>query len=275
MQKRRFETLRRDTPCAAVYLDETGAISRDRFFAVGVVKMQEPSQMLRAVTKFRDRRHWYHEFKFSDVTRGTLGMYMDLTTLAWESGDPMYFCFVADRKQADPIARFGDPWSAYLKMAEQLIVATIRPTEIVSVLADNYSTPDEVLFEEDLRQSVNRRLRRLAVTTVARMDSRATDALQVVDLFTSATAFEFRANAGLASATSHKSALAEHVRSLFGIQTSLEGFKSARVSVQLYDHQHWPVQSPPIQEPSEPTLPGVNGLGDGPAEAGPSPSSSG
>lgn len=250
--------LHRNTPCAAVFLDETGAISKDRYFAVGVVKLQEPSQLLRAVIKFRDKTHWYHEFKFTDVTRNTLAMYKELATLAWETGQPTFYCFVADRRDQDPIARFGDPWRAYLKMAEQLIVATVKPNEIISVLADNYSTPDEVLFEEELRQAVNRRLRRLAVTTVARLDSRSTDGLQMVDLLTSAVAFEFRAHAGLASPTNHKAQLASHVRSLIGMDSGLQGFKSDRVSIQVYDHGNWVSPDAGISDTvAEPPLPGT------------------
>lgn len=225
---------------------------------MGVVKLREPSQLLRAVIKFRDKKHWYHEFKFGAVTRNTLEMYKELATLAWTSGQPSFYCFVADRRDTDPIARFGDPWRAYLKMAEQLIVATVKPNEVISVLADNYSTPDEVLFEEELKQGVNRRLRRLAVTTVARLDSRSTDGLQIVDLLTSSTAFEFRARAGLASSTSHKAELAEHVRGLLGMASGLAGFKSDRVSIQRYDHGNWANPDASISDALlAPTLPGT------------------
>ncbi|HVX19981.1 MAG TPA: hypothetical protein VHB02_01395 [Acidimicrobiales bacterium] len=145
-----------------------------------------------------------------------------------------FFCFVADRKVADPVARFSTQWDAYGKLAEQLVVAATHPDELVSIMADNYSTPDHILFEEDLKASVNRRLRRLAVVMVCRLDSRSSDGLQLADLLTSAATFEFRAEAGLASHTSHKGIVASHLRDMLGASTFLSGWRKSTHSVQIY-----------------------------------------
>ncbi len=48
-------------------------------------------------------------------------------------------------------------------MSEQLLVGSIRKGVLVSVVADNYSTPDAVDFEGDIKSNVDRRLRRLNV----------------------------------------------------------------------------------------------------------------
>jgi len=111
-----------------------------------------------------------------------------------------FSCFVADRLTADPVRRFGTPYRAYEKLAAQLLIGSIRPREVVSVLADHYKTPHNVFFERDVRAEVNARLGRLAITPIVRLDSRAATPLQIVDLLTSAVTFEFRENAGLAAA---------------------------------------------------------------------------
>jgi len=82
-------------------------------------------------------------------------------------------------------------WTAYEKLAEQLLVGSIRPFEVVTVLADNYSTPPQMQFEVYVREHMNRRLKLCAVATLARIDSRASDGLQIVDLLTSVVEFEF------------------------------------------------------------------------------------
>lgn len=228
--------LSRDHPCATVFIDETGAIARDRFFAVGLLKIAEPSKLLRALQKWRDRNHWYGEIKYYDTTRGSLPKYMQIVDLALEVGDPQFFCFVADRDQADPVARFGTQWDAYEKLAEQMVMAAVRPHELVTVLADNYSTPDDVLFEQVLKSNINRRLRRLAVTSCLRLDSKSSDGLQVVDLLTSAAALEFRVDAGLASAGSPKAELAAHLRARLGADSLLTGWKNDRHSIAVYQH---------------------------------------
>ncbi|MBI4942660.1 MAG: hypothetical protein HY830_18120, partial [Actinobacteria bacterium] len=112
--------------------------------------------------------------------------------------------------------------------------------------ADNYSTPDEILFEETLKAAVNRRLRRLAVTSVCRMDSRSSDGLQAVDMLTSAVAFEFRQNAGLASATSPKARLAAYARTALGADSCLSGWRSPQHSVAIYAAHNAPTVKPDV-----------------------------
>ena len=52
----------------------------------------------------------------------------------------------------------------------------------MSLMADNYSTPDYVLFEEQLRARVNVRVKRLGLVSVCRLDSKSSDGLQLADL---------------------------------------------------------------------------------------------
>ncbi len=217
-------------------MDETGAISKDRIFGIGLLKFREPARFLRQVQKLRDQTHWYNEIKYYDITRDSLWFYKRIVDLCAGSPDLEFFAFIADRNHKDPIQRFGSDWDAYGKIAEQLVVASVHPDELVALMADNYSTPDTVLFEEDLRAAVNRRLKRLALTSVVRLDSRSSDGLQVVDLLTSAVAHEFRANAGLASSTSPKGEIAAYVRSMLGTASCLGGWRNTRHSIQVYGH---------------------------------------
>ncbi len=167
------------------------------------------------------------------LTKGALPFYKEVVKIVAAS-DAEFSCFVADRDQDDPVARFGGPHAAYQKLAAQLIVGSIRQYELLTVLADNYSTPDHIKFEEELRVDVNRRLRRLGVLTVCRLDSSSTDALQIVDLLTSAVTFEFRQNAGTASRYSSKAKLAEFVRQTYGVPTFLNGCEPPPLNVALY-----------------------------------------
>lgn len=224
-------------PTGVAFLDESGSISQDRFFAVGCLKLGEPSILLRQVQKLRDRRHEYGEIHWVDLTKHSLPFYKDVVDLVAAS-DATYSCFVADRHNHDPVTRFGSPWAAYQRLAEQLIIGSIAPREILTVLADNYSTPDNVTFEEDLRREVNRRLKRLAVSSVCRLDSRSTDALQLVDLLTSAVTFEFRQSVGLAGTKSPKAELATYVRASYGTKSCMKGCRCQGLNVALYTEKN-------------------------------------
>lgn len=217
--------LPRAHPTAIAFLDESGSISNDRFFAVGCLKVREPSELTRAVQRVRDRWHWYNEIHFTDLTRGALPFYK--AVLAEVSGLRARFsCFIADRDVVDPMARFGSSWKAYEALACQLLHGSIERAELVTVLADYFSMPAHVVFEQDLRREINRRLDRLAVTSVCLLNSRSADALQTVDLLTSAVTFEFRQRAGLAGTKGPKAKLAAEVRAACGATTFLNGFKS-------------------------------------------------
>ncbi len=225
--------LRRDHRTAAAFLDETGSISQDRFFAVGCLILPEPSDVLREVQRLRDVDHWYDEIKWVDLTETSLPFYKKLIDVVANS-DARFSCFVSDREAADPVARFGDEWKAYEKLATQLIVGTSRPYELLSVMADNYSTPDGVEFEKELRAEVNRRLSCLQAVTVCRLDSRSCDALQLVDVLTGAIAFEYRQAAGLAGTRSAKAKAAEYVRGAYGVESVLGGTKVDRLNIAVY-----------------------------------------
>ncbi|MFP4512110.1 MAG: DUF3800 domain-containing protein [Acidimicrobiales bacterium] len=235
----RIVRLRRDHPTSAAFLDETGAIAKDPIFGIGLLKVSEPSRLLRRLQKFRDQTHWYNEIRFSSLTRDALPVYKRCVDVIVGAKDVEFFCFMADRRSQDPVERFGTHWDAYTKLSEQLVVASIRQAELMSLMADNYSTPDHVLFEEDLRARVNRRLGRLAVVSVCRLDSRSSDGLQAADLLTSAVAFEFRSDAGLASPHTPKAELAQYVRQSLGAASCLKGWRNASHSVQLYEHGSW------------------------------------
>ena len=120
-------------------------------------------------------------------------------------------------------------------------MGSIRPYEIVTVLADNYSTPPEIEFELNVTRRVNRRLGRLAVANFIRLDSRSTDGLQVADLLTSAVGFEFRQTAGLAGAHNPKARLTAHVRARFESGSAFTDvpLTSNRIGVRIYEHGRW------------------------------------
>ena len=223
------------------FLDESGSIAKDRFFAVGCVKLAEPSDLTLTVRSLRDRNHWYREIHFTDLTANALPFYRSVLGAVCQLRAATFSCFVADRRLDDPILRFGSPWKAYEALAEQLLAGSIGRREVVAVLADDYSTPPNVVFERDVKREVNRRFDRLAVTSVCRLNSLSADPLQIVDLLTSSVAFEFRQQAGLAGQNSPKAQLAAALRASCGTDSFLNGFRTHpwdvpgfRVNVALY-----------------------------------------
>jgi hypothetical protein len=226
--------LPRDHPTSVAFLDETGAIASDRIFAVGCLKLSEPCDLLRPLQKLKDREHWYREIHWVEITQASLPFYKKVVDIVAAAHPAVFSCFVADRHKADPVARFGSPWRAYERLSAQLLIGSIKRGELVCVLADEYSTPDEERFEVVVREAVNDRLERLAVTSVCRLDSKAALPLQVVDLLTAAVAFEFRQALGLAGQKSPKARLAAYVRKAYGVDTFIGGVSRKAINVKIY-----------------------------------------
>lgn len=251
LRRRPRGTLPADCATAVAFLDESGSISKDRFFSVGCLKLAEPSVLLRKVQKLRDQHHWYQEIHFVDLTAGALPFYEHVVEIV-AATEGEFSCFVADRESADPVARFGSHWKAYEKLAIQLLIGSISHREIVTVLADNYSTPDNVVFEQDVRAEVNRRMGRLAIASVCRLDSGAADPLQIVDLLTSAVTFEFRQSGGLAGFKSPKARLAAKVRAEYGVTSFLNGHDGDGINVKLHASSKRPRRGRPATRKTRP-----------------------
>lgn len=235
---RRPCTLHKKHPTSVAFFDEAGAISSDRFFAVGLLRVADHAGLLKQVKQLRKAHKYYDEFKWASLRSANRPAVEDLIDLLLNSA-ATFSCFVADRHSADPVARFGDTFSAYEKLATQLLIGSTRPYELVSVLADNYSAPNHVSFETTVREECNRRLRRLAVVSVVQVDSGATEGLQLVDVLTGAVAFGFKADHGLASHGSLKGQTAAHLISRLGVPSLQQGYKSHNFNVKVYEHQNW------------------------------------
>lgn len=57
---------------SVIFMDETGTLTSDRIFAVGIVKCPMPAVVQRPLQLMRDRRHFYDEMKWNKLDRKSL-----------------------------------------------------------------------------------------------------------------------------------------------------------------------------------------------------------
>ncbi|WP_312797269.1 hypothetical protein [Kocuria sp.] len=77
--------------------------------------------------KYRDRTHDDGKFHLTGLTQGALNTYKGFVDTVLADRDFRVFCCVTARDPADPVARFADPWTVYLKLFERLLMGAIRP----------------------------------------------------------------------------------------------------------------------------------------------------
>lgn len=232
----RFDSERGRLENAFVFLDETGRLPvlRDRFFGVGMLKCPEPAVIQRPIQTLRDREQFRAEIKWSEVRQGNIRIYRQALKCFFDCEESTFACFIADKKANNPLNRFGDQWKAYERLSAQLLVGNIKPSEQVTVLADEYSTPAGITFEENIRDAVHLKLQRQAIVGVCRMRSTGVDLFQVLDLILGAVSYDHKIAAGLIHGRNPKGRLLNHIKDRLGVDTFVGGVKTPRVNVKQF-----------------------------------------
>jgi hypothetical protein len=219
------------------FLDETGTLGglRDPFFAVGLMRTRDPYELQRPIQRIRDREHFYDEIKWSRVSAKKLPLLKALVDVFFASPATLSI-FVTDKQRYDPIARFGGQFRAYECLSRQLVRASIRRGETMFLIADEYSTPPAESFEENVRDHVNKKLRRKAIAGVYRMRSNGVDLLQLIDLMLGAVVYEYKSTRGVVGMEAHKPKvqLLEHIKDRAGVDSFVGGYRDGRLNIADY-----------------------------------------
>ncbi len=224
-------------PTAMIYVDESGSkASASKFFVIAAVKLREPGRFGRDIRALRDKTGFESEFRFSNITQGSLVPYYALVDCLAESDAHIVAC-VVDRAVNDPFK--GQPvWHVQAQVMTQLLVGCINRRELVGVLMDGISTPVDYALDDVVRGMVNKRLKSTSVVTAACLDSRSSDGLQVADLLASAIAFDRRREAGEhgsagSKTNSNKAKVARRLMTAFD-RTGFADCREGRVNIATY-----------------------------------------
>ncbi len=221
-------------PTATLFLDESGSkASASQFFVTAAVKLRAPGMFQRTIRELRDRTGFEGEFKFAEITRGTLPAYYELIDKLEESDALLAACVVDGQSSCNPFAGGRPAWLAHAEVAVQLLVGVINRRELVTVMLDGISTPRGCSLEDHVKDQVNRRLRNTSVIGAVCLDSRSSDVLQVADMLAGAIAFERRRGATGDHAMSNKAKVATRLQAAFGLR-GLHDQRSARTNIATY-----------------------------------------
>jgi hypothetical protein len=197
---------------------------------------REPYTILRPIQRIRDRQGFYDEIKWNKVSAKKLPLLCDLVDV-FMSADASFSAFVVDKQKYDVISRFGGQFEAYDALARQLVLGSIRKKSVLWIIADEYSTPPGVRFEENVRDYVNRRAKHRQhgrpVAGVCRMRSSGVDVLQIADLLLGAAVYDFKHAQGLVKYKA-KLKLLEYIKERTGVPSFVGGYTNGRINVVEY-----------------------------------------
>lgn len=136
------------------FLDETGTLkvdaSRAHHFALGailhpwpdelIIKLHEKFEGLCSVLNKEPTRL---EFKFKEVTKNSLPLYLDCLNLLVQDNDWRFFSVVIDLEDKKFIApkTYLEIWECYLRWIKYLLQKNIKITEKATLISDYFKKP--------------------------------------------------------------------------------------------------------------------------------------
>jgi hypothetical protein len=218
-------------PTASIFIDESGSrASGNSFFVVAALKLREPGQLARDIRAIREQMSFDREFKFAEITRGSIPFYNELIDAVRDS-DATFAATVVCGARYNPFAGRRDTWLVHAEITSQLLVGCINRRELVGVNLDVLTTPAGCSLEDTVRTMTNSRLRNQSVISAVALDSRCNDLLQVADLIAGSINHERRLTLAPAKTVSNKGRVALRLASSFGRPALADG-RDSRVNIQ-------------------------------------------
>ncbi len=213
------------------FLDETGSLHNvtDPFFTVGIIKMSQPCYLMSKLSYERQKWNFHDEIKFNKLSRHNIGFAKFAFDAMLGTRSVDFYSYSVDKDGEYFKREFGgDPWRAYERITLKLLQeAVLAPKEILILLADYVTVPNYVRFEVEVKKKMNTSLARLALVGVCRIDSRANDLLQLVDLMVGAISYDLKIETGAVKAgDKHKREFLDFFKRSLGVEKFIRGFRN-------------------------------------------------
>lgn len=204
------------------FMDETGLLTTpktDRIFGLGLLIVSKTKYMHDQLVKYRQRKSFNDEFKFSRVRRNNLPLYKGLVDIFFDTVSARFCVLIVDKKNIT----IKKHTKAYNSFAGALIAKSIDSSdgshsEYITILADDVSTAIDDGYEKEIKAKVKRVLRRNALYGVCRLESHALTEIQLCDVLLGAVAYSFKIREGiLKSPNAAKVDLVKYIQTKLGV----------------------------------------------------------
>ncbi|MDD2646777.1 MAG: DUF3800 domain-containing protein [Patescibacteria group bacterium] len=216
------------------FLDESGSLNDTNapFFSVGLIKCSQPYYLNSLLTYKRNEKNFHDELKFNKLSRKNINFAKLALECFLNTKSIWFYSYLVDKKGVYFLHEFdSNPWIAYEEISIKLIEAALAPSEILIVIADHVTTPPNIKYEVDVKKKINEQHQCLSVAGVCRIDSRANDMLQLVDLMIGAINYDLKLKSNLVSGDKNKIEFLEYFKTILGIKDFVCGFKNKQFNI--------------------------------------------
>ena len=181
----------------------------------------------------RNKRNFHDEMKFNKLSRRNIDFAKFAVDSFLDTRSIWFYSYTLD-KQGNYFQREfnGNPWNAYEQVSIRLVESALSPNEILMLLADHVTTPQNVHYEICVKDKMNKKAGRLAMAGVCRFDSKGNDLLQIVDLFIGAINYDLKIATGIVGdGDKHKKELLRFIKESIGIKDFTGGFRNKKFNI--------------------------------------------
>jgi hypothetical protein len=200
------------------YLDETGLLHTpptDKFFGLGLLIVQNPRYIHRAIIRLKNQQQFYNEFKFTSVDRMNLPIYKRFIDIVFDTVNLRFNAIIVDKAKITVNKNYTEKYNKYAGyLAARSIDQTNSDTsEYITILADDVSTNDiDDKFERIIRDQIKKKVRRNALFGICRLESHAVTELQICDVLIGAVAYACKMSEGIVRSKTAKAQLVKYIQ---------------------------------------------------------------
>ncbi len=216
------------------FLDESGSLNNktEPYFTLGILKMSQPYYLQNKILYERTKNNFHDEIKFNKLSNKNLCFIKIIIDAIFNTKSLNFYSYTTHKKSKYFIDNFsGNEWKAYEDITLKLMNAVLAEHEILILIADHITTPNNIKYEVNVKKFFNSNKNRLAISGVCRFDSKSNDLLQVTDLIIGAITYDLKLKKGLVSGDKNKIELVNYLKEKLGVDYFVDGFRNYNFNI--------------------------------------------
>jgi len=165
--------MKKETTC---FFDESGIDGASRYFAVGLLKIGDPTALHTQLENIRNKHHFYEEIKSTKISRLRYKVEVEWIDIFFKSKEIKMCVMVVDKDKFKLHYFGGKDWIRFNKCTKDFLNNNCDGDEPLKILADEKPTQRE----DNLKEYLETHVFNLAAFNF--VDSKGYDGIQLCDL---------------------------------------------------------------------------------------------
>jgi len=147
------------------FFDESGSLSnpKDPFFTVGFIKCSQPYYLQSKILYERQKRNFFDEMHFNKLSKNNIDFAKFTIDSLFATRSLWFSSYSLDKQGYYFNHEFaGNVWQAYEDISIRALESAIPDNEVLIVIADYITTPDNIHFEVNVKKKNKRKIKKIS-----------------------------------------------------------------------------------------------------------------